>query len=211
MTVSCSCHGKQALFSHGQPKPFNIRLCFVETETANFRHNQHFMKHILGIVFLLPLFLAAQDPIAVECKLTREKDPYTKETKLSTGFIFLDGGSVTIDADSKEIDVLFSIEGVDKCFDNNSTAAIFFEGVKTKLNNRNGGTMNCEGLFHFVFKNTASTTTTLLKKMMTMKINRIVFTGNNKKETTLTIGPAEQETLMALATCLVNEAKGLIK
>ncbi len=164
------------------------------------------MKQILAIVFLLPLFLAAQD-----CKLTRETDPYTKETKLSTGFIFLDGGSVTIDAGSREIDVLFSIEGADKCFDNNSTAAIFFEGVKTKLTNRNGGTMNCEGLFHFVFKNTASTTTTVLKKMMTMKINRIVFTGNNKKETTVTIGPAEQETLMTLATCLVNEAKTLIK
>ena len=205
-----SCHLKDSLFRKGQPKPFNIRLSLVETETANFRHNQHFMKQILTIVFLLPLFLAAQDPIAIGCKLTRETDLYTKETKLSTGFIFLDGGSVTIDAGSREIDVLFSIEGADKCFDNNSTAAIFFEGVKTKLNNRNGGTMNCEGLFHFVFKNTASTTT-VLKKMMTMKINRIVFTGNNKKETTVTIGHAEQETLMALATCLVNDAKTLIK
>ena len=205
-----SCHLKDGLLSKEQPKYFNRRLSLVETETANFRHNQHFMKQILAIVFLLPLFLAAQDPVAAGCKLTRETDPYTKETKLSTGFIFLDGGSVTIDAGSREIDVLFSIEGVDKCFDNNSTAAIFFEGVKTKLTNRNGGTMNCEGLFHFVFKNTASTTT-VLKKMMTMKISHIIFTGNNKKETKVTIGPAEQETLMTLATCLVNEAKTLIK
>lgn len=163
------------------------------------------MKMMLAILFLLPLISGAQ-----ECKLTRETDPFTKETKLSTGFIFFDGGSVTIDADSKEIDVLFSIDGADKCYDNNSMAAIFFEGVKTKLSSRNGGTMNCEGLFHFVFKNSA-TTPTLLQKIMTQKINHIVFTGNNKKESTINIGPAEQEALVALATCLVNEAKTLIK
>ena len=163
------------------------------------------MKNILAILLLSPFFSAAQD-----CKLSKETDPYTKETKLSTGFIYLSGGSVTIDADSKEIDVLFSIEGVDKCFDNNCNAAIFFEAVKTKMNSRNGGTMNCEGLFHFVFKNTALSST-VLQKIMTQKINHIVFTGNNKKESTITLKPEEQEKLMALATCLVNEAKTLIK
>ena len=163
------------------------------------------MKNILAILLLSPFFSAAQD-----CKLSKETDPYTKETKLSTGFIYLSGGSVTIDADSKEIDVLFSIEGVDKCFDNNCNAAIFFEGVKTKINSRNGGTMNCEGLFHFVFKNTVLSST-VLQKIMTQKINHIVFTGNNKKESTITLKPEEQEKLMALATCLMNEAKTLIK
>jgi hypothetical protein len=108
------------------------------------------------------------------------------------------------------IDVLFSIEGLDKCYDNNSTAAIFFEGVKTKMSSRNGGTMNCEGLFHFVFKNTALPTT-ILQKMMTQKINHIVFIGNDKKESIISIAPAEQDKLMALSTCLVNEAKTLIK
>lgn len=163
------------------------------------------MKNILALVFLLPLFTTAQD-----CKLIKETDPYTKEKKLSTGFIYLDGGSVTIDADSKEIDVLFSVDGADKCFDNNSMAAIFFEGVKTKMSSRNGGTMNCEGLFHFVFKNTASAST-ILQKMMTMKINHLVFTGNNKKESFLKISPEKQQILMTLATCLVNEAKTLIR
>jgi hypothetical protein len=168
------------------------------------------MKKIVAFFLLAPLFSAAQDSLVAPCKLIRETDPYTKETKLSTGFVNLSGGSVTIDADSKEIDVLFTIEGVDKCFDNNSTAAIFFEGVKTKMSSRNGGTMNCEGLFHFVFKNTALPTT-ILQKMMTQKINHIVFIGNNKKESIVSIRPAEQEKLMALATCLVNEAKTLIK
>jgi hypothetical protein len=168
------------------------------------------MKKILALVLLSPLFSAAQDTASNGCKLIRETDPFTKQTKLSTGFIFLDGGSVTIDADSKEIDVLFSIEGAEKCYDNNSMAAIFFEGVKTKMSARNGGTMNCEGLFHFIFKNTA-TTTSQLNKLITQKINHIVFTGNNKKESTINISPAEQEMLMTLATCLVKEAKTLIK
>jgi len=168
------------------------------------------MKKFLVITVLFPFLLSAQDSIATQCKLIRETDPFTKETKLSTGFIFLDGGSVTIDADSKEIDVLFSIEGVDKCFDNNSIAAIFFEGVKTKMSSRNGGTMNCEGLFHFVYKNTALTSS-LLQKIMSQKINHIVFTGNNKKESTINISPLEQQTLITMATCLVNEAKKLIK
>jgi hypothetical protein len=163
------------------------------------------MKKILTLLLLSPLFSAAQD-----CKLIKETDPYTKETRLSTGFIFLDGGSVTIDADSKEIDVLFSIEGGDKCFDNNSIAAIFFEGVKTKMSSRNGGTMNCEGLFHFVFKK-SSVTPSLLQKIMTQKINHITFTGNNKKESTINISPADQQTLMTLATCLVTEAKTLTR
>ena len=168
------------------------------------------MKYIINLLLLLPLFSDAQDSIAIGCKLTRETDPFTKETRLSTGFIFFNGGSVTIDADSKEIDLLFSIEGADKCYDNNSTAFVFFEGVKTKLSSRNGGTMNCEGLFHFVFKNTASTPS-LLQKVMTQKINHIVFTGNNKKESTINIGPVEQEAFTKLANCLVNEAKTLIK
>lgn len=171
------------------------------------------MKKFLSILLLLPLFTSAQDTTAkkpLDCKLRREQDPYTKETRLSTGFLKLGGASVTIDADSKEIDVLFTIDGADKCYDNNSVAAIFFEGVKTKMSNRNGGTMNCEGLFHFIFRNTVNPQTPL-QKIMTQPINRIVFTGNNKAETTITISPENQEKLMTLATCLVNEAKTLIK
>ena len=163
------------------------------------------MKNILILLLLLPFIAATQD-----CKLIAETDPFTKLKKLSTGFIFFDGGSVTIDANSQEIDILFSIEGADKCYDNNSMAFIFFEGVKTKLTSRNGGTMNCEGLFHFVFKNGPSTPS-LLQKIMTQKINHILFTGNNKKETTINISPADQSTFTTLATCLVNEAKSLIK
>lgn len=166
------------------------------------------MKRTLLSFLLLPLFMQAQD-----CKLVSDTDPYTKEKKLSTGFISLKGGSITIDADSKEIDVMFSIQGADKCYDNNSTAEIYFEGLKSRTTSRNGGTMNCEGLFHFIFRNSRSTPVTLLKRMCTMKMTQVVFTGNDKKKTktTVTVNPETQEALMKLANCLVEEARGLIK
>lgn len=168
------------------------------------------MRYILTLISFFPLFLAAQDTTATKCKLNRETDPFTKEIKISTGFIPMDGGSVTIDATKAEIDFLFSIEGADRCFDNNSTAFIFFEGTKLKLTARNGGSMNCEGLFHFIFRNNASLPA-LLTKMTTQKVNHIVFTGNNKKESTLNLSPADQQLFMVLAACLVNEAKTLIQ
>jgi len=163
------------------------------------------MRYFLVIGLFFPFFSVAQD-----CKLNRETDPFTKEIKISTGFIPMDGGSVTIDATRAEIDFLFSIEGVDRCFDNNSTAFVFFEGTKLKLTAHNGGSMNCEGLFHFVYRNTTSLPS-MLTKMTTQKINHIDFTGNNKKVSTINLSPADQQLFMSLAACLVNEAKTLVQ
>jgi hypothetical protein len=158
---------------------------------------------LLGLLF--PLFTKAQ-----ECKLSKETDPFTKETKLSTGFMFFSGASLTIDADSKEVDLLFSLEGANRCLDNNSTAVVHFEGTKVKMNLRNAGTMNCEGLFHFIYKNSVNTTTQL-QKLTTQKISQIVFTDANKKETTVILTGKDQELLISLGTCLVTEAKALIR
>jgi len=163
------------------------------------------MKYFLLLFFGLPLLASGQD-----CKLNSETDPYTKETKLSTGFITLQGATVTIDADRQEIDVFFSLNGGDACFDNNSTAAIFFEGSKLKLSTRNGGTMNCEGFFHFIFKN-QTMTTTLLQKLATQKVSSIVFTNTSKKDIRVSFLPDQQPIFMNLATCLINGAKELIK
>lgn len=162
------------------------------------------MKKIFWFVLLLPFIGTAQD-----CKLIRETDLFTKESKISTGFIFVNGGSLTIDADKKELVVLFSINGAGKCFDNNSTAIIMFDGLKSKTSARNGGTMNCEGLFQFVFRNTTSTTT-LLQRLMTYKVTSIVFTDSKKKESTLTVAPADQDVIMKMAACLVTESKTLL-
>ncbi len=158
---------------------------------------------LLGLIF--PFYTLAQD-----CKLNKETDPFTKETKLSTGFMFFSGASLTIDADSKEVDLLFSLEGANKCFDNNSTAIVYFEGTKVKMNLRNAGTMNCEGLFHFIYKNSVNTTTQL-QKLTGQRISQIVFTDANKKEMTVTLTGKDQELLIALGTCLVKEAKTLIR
>ena len=168
------------------------------------------MKYILACLLFLPIFSAAQDTTAVSCKLTRETDPFTKQTKISTGFMQMDGAAVTIDATKPEIDFLFSVEGADRCYDNNSTAFVFFEGTKAKLTIRNGGSMNCEGLFHFIFKNTTSQVSALTK-LSTMKIDNIVFTGNNKKEAKIELTEVEQQSFMTLATCLLADAKTLLQ
>ena len=168
------------------------------------------MKLFLFILLLMPAGLWAQDSTAIACKLNTETDPFTKEIKLSTGFISLRGGSVTIDATKPEVDLLFALQGNEICFDNNSTAFLYFEGSKTKITVRNGGTMNCEGLFHFIFKNT-ETTATNLTKLSTLKLSRIVFTTTTKAELTVSLNADMQNQFMQLTKCLTEEAKRLIK
>src|SRR5258705_12168933 len=110
------------------------------------------MKYSLIIAVLFPLFLGAQD-----CKIKRTTDPYTKEVRLSTGFMQLDGASLSIEADGKEIDFFFSMDGKEKCFTDASTAVIIYEGTKMKGSFKNGGPVNCEGIFHIIFRNLAGT------------------------------------------------------
>ena len=162
------------------------------------------MKFLLTFV-LLPSIVLSQD-----CKLISQVDPFTKLKTLSTGFIPLGGGSVTIDASKPEIDILFSLSGTNKCFTDASTAAIFFVGTKVKLTQRNSGSMNCEGLFHFTFRNGAAAPV-LLRKMATQKIEKILFTGNNKTETILTLDEEQQQILMNMSACMVKESPTLLQ
>jgi hypothetical protein len=162
------------------------------------------MKLLLPLAFLFTLNSQAQD-----CKLIKETDPYTKLTRYSTGFIELEGASVTIDANKQEIDVFFTIEGANKCFTDASMAAIWFEGSKAKLSQRNSGSMNCEGFFHFIFRNQASAPS-FLKKIASQKIEKIVFTGNNKAETKVTLSPQQQQHLIELMACLLKDAPSLL-
>src|SRR5688500_12988246 len=127
------------------------------------------MKWFFVLILALPLLSAAQE-IPVDCKLHRDNDPYTKETVLSTGFFDVDVASVDISANRFEIDIFLTVSN--NCFDNNSTAMIFFEGSKLKLTARNAGSMNCDGNFHIIFKN-STTPTTLLQKMMNQKVSEI--------------------------------------
>jgi hypothetical protein len=163
------------------------------------------MKYSFVIVFLFPLWLSAQD-----CKLKKTTDPYTKEVRISTGFLQLQGASLSIDADGKEIDFFFSMEGKEKCFSDASAAVVIYEGTRMKATFRNGGPVNCDGIFHIIFRNIAATPA-LLQRLVTQKITSIQFTGNNKAQTTITFSPEEQQTLMTRADCLIKEAKTLIK
>lgn len=171
------------------------------------------MKYIFLLCFALPVLASAQtaakDSVVKDCKLIRETDPYTKEKKVSTGFIPLEGGQVNFDVNKAEVDILFSLRGVDKCFSDASSAYIYFAGSKLKQSQRNNGSMNCEGLFHFIFRNTA-TPAVLLRKLATVKVEKVVFTGNDKKETTVTLTEEQQQLLMDLAGCINREAALLL-
>ncbi|MBL7741312.1 MAG: hypothetical protein JNK14_18960 [Chitinophagaceae bacterium] len=163
------------------------------------------MKFLAGLIFVLPLCAAAQD-----CKLKKTVDPYTKEVRLSTSLIKMDMASLSIQADSKEVDLFFTMNRNESCFNDASTAVINYEGTKVKATFRNTGSVNCEGFFHIIFRNTA-TTNTLLNRLITQKITSIVINGTNKTQTTITLTPEDQEKIMTQGDCLVKEAKALIK
>jgi hypothetical protein len=162
------------------------------------------MKSIFLISCLFPLFLSAQ-----EGKVLTETDPYTKETKISSGFISLQGGaSVSVEADSKELDFFFIING--KCFNDASTAVVYFDSSRLKTTYRNSGSMNCTGYFHFKFRN-GTVTPTQVQKLGTMKVSQFVFVDSDKKQVTISFTPEQQKVFMESAACVTAEAKKLIK
>lgn len=163
------------------------------------------MKYFIAILLLFPLLSTAQ-----ECKVKRTTDPYTKEIRLSSGPIKLQGATLSIDADGKEIDFFFSMDGKEKCFSAESAAVVSYEGTRMKGNFKNNGPMNCDGIFHLIFKNQV-TTPTLLQRFITQKIISIQLSGNNKTQTVLNFSPEEQKMFMEGADCLIKEAKTLIK
>ncbi len=169
------------------------------------------MKSFFFFILLLPVFVSAQD-----CKIKSERDPYTKQIKLSTGLIPFNKGidqfHLTIDATKTEIDLLFALNNISeaKCFDGTSIATIIFEGSKVKTIYRNTAYMNCDGLFQVTFKNTPATQSAL-EKLATKKITSIILTGNNKAIHVLKISEEQKQTLMDAATCMIKESKILIQ
>ena len=164
--------------------------------------------HRIIALWLLVAGMSIGNLQAQECNLLKETDPYTKLTRISSGFLDLTGASVTVDADKKEIDILFSFK-TDRCFDDACNAMVYFAGTKLKLNLRNAGTMNCEGLFHFIFKN-GTTVNYQLKKLATMKVSQIVFTDRNEKEYPVLLTPEMQDAFQRAVQCVSNEALKLL-
>lgn len=163
------------------------------------------MKYILSLLFLLPCFAMAQN-----CNIQKTKDQFSQEPKLSTGFLELNTGSLSVDADSREIDFFFALKNLtgSKCFDDQSTVSVQFDETRSKLTFRNTGTMNCEGLFHFTFKN-AAVPPSALQRLATKKVTSFTLTGSNDAKTVVTLTEEQKQMLMDMVSCMVAEAKTL--
>ena len=146
--------------------------------------------------------------VAQDCKVIRDTDPYTKEVRLSSGFIVLNGAQMSIEADSKEIDYFITLPL--KCFDDGSTVWIFFAGNRVRTTYRNAGSRNCDGYFHFKYRNNPSTNS-VMQRLSTMKVEKMVFTGTDKKEVEILLDEKQQAALMQATACMITESKTLIK
>jgi hypothetical protein len=169
------------------------------------------MKHILiAVLFLVPFVGFGQDT----CQLKKTTDPFTHQTKISTGFapFTLNGTplSISVDATSTEIDFFLWFTGAQKCFDESSTIQINFEGDRYKQNFKNSGSMNCEGAFHFSFKNLA-TTPSQLQRLVDKKINSFHITGPNKTITDVSFSVEQKQQLAKMVGCVVRDSKTLLK
>ena len=164
------------------------------------------MKKLFVLLILFPLFGFSQD----SCHLQKEKDKFTNEVTITSGFISLPYASLTIQATAKEIDFFFTLTGEGKCFDYESVVNVLFEGGKVKTNYKSSGTVNCDGYFHFSFRN-GPTTSALLDRIATKKIISMKFTGTLKKETEIELTPEQQQAIMTYTTCIINESKKLLQ
>lgn len=156
------------------------------------------MKYLVFILTLLPFAVSAQ-----ECPLVRDTDPYTKLTRLSTGFMQMSDARLNIESDGKEIDLFFIVNG--KCFADGSNVYVYFEGIKARMFYRNTGSMNCDGYVHLKFRNLANPNITL-KRFSTHKVTQIIFIDSDKKEKVITLDEAQQLKVQQMATCLIEEA-----
>ncbi len=168
------------------------------------------MKKIFLSILLIPFLGTAQD-----CEVKKDIDPYTKEIRISSGFMSFKKGIeiflLSIDATKTDLDFFFSLNKSSKtpCFDANSTLTILFEETKSKSNFRNTGSMNCEGLFHFNFRN-SNVAHTNLTRLATMKLKSFIFTGSDRKIKEIFLNKEEQILLMEKVACIVKEAKTLL-
>jgi hypothetical protein len=169
------------------------------------------MKSILVVsLLILPFFGLAQD----SCRLKKETDAFTHQTKISTGFVAFNSGStalsISADATPGEIDFFLWFSGNQKCFDDQSIVQVNFEGDRLKSNFKNTGSMNCEGAFHFSFKN-AATTPSQLQRLLDKKVNSFRITGPNKTITDVVLTPEQKDALQRMAACVVRDSKTLLK
>jgi hypothetical protein len=168
------------------------------------------MKYLLFGLFLLPFVSTAQDT----CKLKKQTDPFTKQTKITTGFVpFLAKGmqlNVSLDATATEIDFFFWFKNDGKCFDDQSAVQVNYEGDRLKANFKNTGSMNCDGAFHFTFRNSENLPSNV-KRFVDKRVSSLKFTSTDKKTTEIVLTEEQKQQLQRMASCLLADAKTLIK
>jgi hypothetical protein len=169
------------------------------------------MKNILIAIFGMTSFLAAAQDT---CKLTQTTDPFTHQTKISTGFVpfAANGGqlSISVDATGTDVDFFLWFTKDQKCFDETSTIQVNFEGDRYKLNLKNTGSMNCEGAFHFSFKNAANTPPQL-QRLVDKRVSLFHITGTNKTVTDVSFSEEQKAQIHRMIACVVRDSKTLLK
>ena len=169
------------------------------------------MKQILFACFLLPFFSFAQD-----CTLRKEVNTITSETTMTTGFVpFNSGGvqlAISMEVTPKEINLIFLIENPTPCFKDESTAIVNFEGDRSRVNLKNIGGVNCQGIFQVMYRN-AAITPAYLERLSQKKIAAIHFKVNPDDEKTIDVrlNAAQQQQLNTLLLCIIKQAKAAIK
>ncbi|HTL08687.1 MAG TPA: hypothetical protein VL307_10535 [Chitinophagaceae bacterium] len=163
------------------------------------------MRYIICFLLMLPLFAAAQD-----CALKKGQDAITSKPTLTTGFIDLQGNTLSIDISSKEIDFFFVLNGAAvKCLDEETELTVVYEGGKLKQQFKNYGSMNCDGIFHLIFKNSAYTNSQL-QRMTAKKIVSIQFTSGTQKPFIISLLPDQQVSLQNTIACVIKESKTVL-
>ena len=163
------------------------------------------MRYIFFLVYLLPFCAWAQD-----CKLKKGQDDITSKPTLSTGFIDLTGTTLSIDVTTKQIDFFFVLDNHNvKCLDEETELTFMFEGGKLKSEFRNSGSMNCDGVFHVIFKNSAYTPSPL-QKLGAKKIVSVQIKTTNPKPFVITLSADQQVMLQNTINCIIKEAKTVL-
>jgi hypothetical protein len=73
---------------------------------------------------------------------------------------------------------------------------------------KNGGTTNCKGYFHFVFPNQPNLNANLVN-LSQKKIATLQFTDNAENKKIITLRPQDQETIIRLTKCVLDQLDAL--
>jgi hypothetical protein len=162
------------------------------------------MKKYLLLILLAPLLGNAQDC----AMLHRDRDPYTKEVRITTGQMNIGSHKLSVEANLKDIDLFFVISTAGICFNEDSTVVVNYAGTRSKSTFRNGGTLNCEGFFHIIFRN-SHTENSGLRRMMEQRTSGFTF-GKGKDAIVINLTEEQRDILQKSLSCLVAEGKTLL-